>query len=266
MKTDIISEIERERMNELLQAGKRIDGRGFDDLRPIKIVPNIVSKAEGSAEAWLGDTRVIAGMKVSIGQPFPDTPDEGVVITSAELSPIGSPTFELGPPGEQAIELARVVDRGIRHSSCIQRTNLCIAKGSHVYLLFVDLYILADHGNLIDACSLAAVSALLTSKIPKVEIDEEGNASVLEEFKPLEMAAPPFTVTFAKINDSVVVDPLAIEEAIMSSRLTITIDGDDTISSMQKGGSGPLTRQEILDCVERACQIVKKARGTLPTR
>lgn len=263
---DIISEIERERMNELLQTGKRIDGRGFDDLRPIKITTNVVSKAEGSAEAWLGETRVIAGMKVSVGKPFPDTPNEGVVITTAELSPIGSPTFELGPPGEKAIELARVVDRGIRHSDAIQRTKLCIAEGSHVYLLFVDMYILADHGNLIDASSLAAVSTLLTAKLPKVEINEEGNASVLEEYKPLEMGAPPFTLTFAKINDSIVVDPLAAEESVMSTRLTITIDGDDTISSMQKGGSGTLTRQEILDCVERACQIIKKARSTLPKR
>lgn len=263
---DIISEIERERMNELLQTGKRIDGRGFDDLRPIKITTNVVSKAEGSAEAWLGETRVIAGMKVSVGKPFPDTPNEGVVITTAELSPIGSPTFELGPPGEKAIELARVVDRGIRHSDAIQRTKLCIAEGSHVYLLFVDMYILADHGNLIDAGSLAAVSALLTAKLPNVEINEEGNASVLEEYKPLEMGAPPFTLTFAKINDSIVVDPLAAEESVMSTRLTITIDGDDTISSMQKGGPGTLTRQEILDCVERACQIIKKARSTLPKR
>lgn len=263
---DIITEIERERMNELLKAGKRIDGRGFDDLRPIKIIPEIVSKAEGSAEVWLGETRVIAGMKVSIGQPFPDTPNEGVVITSAELSPIGSPTFELGPPGERAIELARVVDRGIRHSDSIQRTDLCIVEGSHVYLLFVDIYILADHGNLIDASSLAAVTALLTSKLPKVEVDEEGTAKVLEEYVPLKMKAPPFTLTFAKINDNIIVDPLALEESVMSTRLTITIDGDDTISSMQKGGQGTLTRQEILDCVERACQIVKKARSTLPKR
>jgi exosome complex component RRP42 len=264
---DIISEIERERMNELLKAGKRIDGRGFDDLRPIKIMPDIVSKAEGSAEAWLGETRVITGMKVSVGQPFPDTPNEGVVITSAELSPIGSPSFELGPPGEQAIELARVVDRGIRHSDAIQRTKLCIAEGTHVYLLFVDIYILADHGNLIDASSLSAVATLMTSKLPKVEIDDEGSASVLEDKIPLEMGTPPpITLTFAKINDSIVVDPISAEELVMSTRLSITIDGDDTICSMQKSGSGTLTRQEILDCVERACQIVKKARSMLPKR
>ncbi len=106
----------------------------------------------------------------------------------------------------------------------------------------------------------------MSSKLPKVEIDEEGNATVLEEYKPLEMGAPPFTLTFAKINDSIVIDPLSAEEIVMSTRLTITVDGDDTICSMQKSGPGTLTRQEILDCVERACQIVKKARSTLPKR
>jgi exosome complex component RRP42 len=263
---EIVSEIERERISALLREGKRLDGRGFDDIRSIKVTPNFVSKAEGSAEAWLGESRVIAGVKINVGKPFADTPDEGVIITSAELSPIGSPTFELGPPGEQAIELARVVDRGIRHSLAIQRTDFCIKAGAFVYLLMVDLYILADHGNLIDVSTLAAVGALMTTQIPKVNITEEGEAEILEETFPLKMGAPPLSITFAKIDDYILVDPTLEEEQVMSGRLTIAIDGDDTIASMQKQGQGPLTRQEINDCIDRAITIVKKMRKQLPKR
>ena len=263
---DVITEIEREQILTLLREGKRLDGRGFDDIRTITIKKDLISKAEGSAEAWLGESRVLAGVKVQVGKPFPDTPDEGVVITSSELSPIASPTFELGPPGEQAIELARVVDRGIRHSDAIKRTDLCIKSGAFVYMVLVDLYVLADHGNLIDTASIAAVNALASTKIPKVKITEEDEAEVLEESIPLKMGPVPLTITFAKLGDSIIADPSIQEERVMDARLSIAIDGDDTIASMQKWGTIPFTRQEVTDCVERASKIVKKMRKQLPKR
>ncbi len=263
---DVVTEIEREQIQTLLREGKRIDGRGFDDMRPFTITLDQVSKAEGSAEARLGKSRVLAGVKIQVGKPFSDTPDEGVIITSSELFPIASPNFELGPPGEKAIELARVVDRGIRHSNTIKRTDLCIKAGEFVYLLMVDLYILADHGNLIDVASLAAVGALMDTKIPKVNVTDEGTAEVLEDTTPLKMGPVPLTITFAKLADSIIVDPNLQEERVMDGRFSIAFDGDDTIASMQKWGGVPFTRQEATDCVERASKIVKKMRKQLPKR
>ena len=261
---DVITEIEREQIISLLREGKRLDGRGFDDVRPVSVTLDHISKAEGSAEAWLGESRVMAGVKIQVGKPFPDTPDEGVVITSSELSPIASPIFELGPPGEQAIELARVVDRGIRHSNAINRNDLCIKAGAYVYMVLVDLYVLADHGNLIDVSSLAAIGALMNTKLPKVKLTDGGEAEIQEDTIPLKMGPPPLTVTFAKIGDSVFVDPSLAEERVLESRLSIAIDGDDTIASMQKWGSTPFSRQEVTDCIERASKIVKKLRKQLP--
>ena len=263
---NVVTEIDRERILSLLREGKREDGRGFDDVRPIQIKQDLISKAEGSAEAWLGESSVIAGVKIQVGRPFPDTPDEGVVITSAELLPMASPTFELGPPGEEAIELARVVDRGIRHSVAIDRSSLCIKAGEHVYMVLVDLYVLADYGNLIDAASLAAIAALMDTKLPKVEINDAGEAILTEDTIPLEMGPPPLTITFAKIGDHLIVDPSLKEGEVMDARLSITFDGDDTISSMQKYGTSPFTYQEVTDMVERGSKIVKKIRKQLPSR
>ena len=39
--------------------------------------------------------------------------------TDIELLPMAFPTFESGPPSEQAIEYSRVVDRGIRESKML---------------------------------------------------------------------------------------------------------------------------------------------------
>ncbi|MFX0169811.1 MAG: exosome complex protein Rrp42 [Candidatus Hodarchaeota archaeon] len=263
---NIVTEIDRERIISLLREGKREDGRGFDDLRPIQITQNVVSKAEGSAEAWLGDSRIVAGVKIQVGRPFPDTPDEGVVITTAELLPLASPKFELGPPGEQAIELARVVDRGIRHSDAIKRTSLCIKPGEHVYMVLVDIYVLADHGNLIDTASLAAIAALMDTKLPKVKVLDDGEAELLEETASFEMGAPPLTLTFAKIGDYLIADPSLKEEEVMDARLSIAFDGDDTLCSMQKYGTAPFTYQEVTEIVERGSKIVKKMRKQLPSR
>jgi len=105
-----------EYVRELMKMGKRVDKRKLDELRPIEFEVGLIPKAEGSARVRLGTTDVIVGVKLDVGEPFPDTPDKGILITNAEFSPIASPEFEPGPPGEDAIELAsRIMIEG-RHS------------------------------------------------------------------------------------------------------------------------------------------------------
>jgi exosome complex RNA-binding protein Rrp42 (RNase PH superfamily) len=86
--------------------------------------------------------------------------------TAAELIPMASPDFEAGPPRENAIELARVVDRGIRESEVIEMDKLCILSGKKVWIIFIDIHILDYDGNLFDAASIASLAALLSTKIP----------------------------------------------------------------------------------------------------
>src|SRR3989344_3006 len=96
----------------LLNADTRLDGRKLTEYRkPIEVEHNVVKTAEGSARVKIGETEVMVGIKLEVGEPYPDTPDEGTIIVGAELLPLSNPEFELGPPGIQAIELARVVDR-----------------------------------------------------------------------------------------------------------------------------------------------------------
>src|SRR3989338_935564 len=99
----------------LLESDKRLDGRKpLEYRKPLKVEYGFTKTAEGSAKVTLGETEVIVGIKMEVGEPYPDTPDQGTIIVGAELLPLSNPEFELGPPGIQAIELARVVDRGIR--------------------------------------------------------------------------------------------------------------------------------------------------------
>ncbi|MHA1784272.1 MAG: exosome complex protein Rrp42, partial [Candidatus Helarchaeota archaeon] len=122
----VISEVERSHIVQLAKKNSRIDGRKFDEFRPINIETDLIVKAEGSGYVQLGNTHILAGVKAITGEPYPDIPNEGVITVNAELLPLASPYFESGPPGEESIEVARVVDRGIRHSEIVDRKKLCI--------------------------------------------------------------------------------------------------------------------------------------------
>ncbi len=238
MSRPIISEIRRNHMEDLLRKGERLDGREPMEFREISVETDVVESADGSARVRMGKTDVIVGIKLIVGTPFPDTPDKGVLSTGAELIPMGHSTFESGPPGENAIELARVVDRGIRESGMIDVQKLCITHGEEVWMCFIDIYSLNYDGNLFDASSLAAVAALKSAIVPAA------NAGKGEDF-PLPVTCTPISVTAAKIANTLILDPTFDEENIASARLTATLDENGILRAMQKGGRGTLSVEEV---------------------
>ena len=164
--TIIVEQLRKQQMLEALTRGKRLDGREYESYRNLEIEVGIIDKASGSAKVKLGNTEVIAGVKVETGEPFEGLEDKGALIMSAEVLPTASPHVEPGPPDEDAIELSRVVDRGIRESEMLDLGKLVLISGKIVYTVFVDCSIINSDGNLLDATSYAVVAALLTSKFP----------------------------------------------------------------------------------------------------
>jgi len=239
----IVSSVKRDYIADLVRQGKRIDARTLDQFREISIEVGPVKSAQGSALVKIGKTQVIAGVKVERAEPFADKPDSGMLIVNAELLPLASPTFEPGRPGENAIELARVVDRGIRESDAIDLEKLVIKSGEDVWAVFIDIYVLDHDGNLIDASALAAMAALLNAK------PLEDEAWTLPEFP---IQKKPVAVTVVKINDRLVVDPCVDEEGVMDARITIATIEDGSICAMQKGGIGCFSREELEQAHELA--------------
>ncbi|HII07437.1 MAG TPA: exosome complex protein Rrp42, partial [Methanotrichaceae archaeon] len=166
MSDEVMSEIRKDYLYHLVLKGERADGRGFDEYREIVLETGTIRKADGSALVKLGKTQVMVGVKIQPGAPFSDTPNKGVIITNAELVPLASPNFEPGPPNAMGIELARVVDRGVRESGALDLESLCITPGENVWIVFIDVHILDDCGNLMDASSLGTIAALMTAKVP----------------------------------------------------------------------------------------------------
>lgn len=248
--SSVIAKVKQKQIAQLLAHGKRLDGREVTDYREFQIESGLIEKAEGSARVRLGKTEVLVGVKVAVGAPFPDTPEEGVLTVNAELVPLASPGFEPGPPNENSIELARVVDRGIRESKAIAVEELNLESGKHVIIVFVDVYVLNYDGNLIDASTMAALAALLNTKMPNYVL-EDGEVKKKTGYSQLPMKDYPVSVTFAKIDGKMITDPWLEEEQVMDARFTLIFDKDGNICAIQKGGgSGSFTVQQIMEAAK----------------
>jgi exosome complex component RRP42 len=246
MSEEVTAEILTTHILDLAAHGKRLDGRGPDEYRPVSVEPGFVDTADGSALVRIGDTKVLAGIKLEPGKPFPDTPNAGVLTTNAELIPLSSPVFEPGPPQPGAIEVSRVVDRSIRAAETIDLTRLCVTPGEKSWVCYVDVHVLDHSGNLIDAAQLAALSALAHATVPAKRFE------IADADYPLEINHYPVECTFVRLGDTIVVDPTFNEERAAQGRITVATDETGRIVAMQKGLVGAYSPDDVKSTVDRA--------------
>jgi exosome complex component RRP42 len=249
--TIIVEHLRKQQMWDSLSKGKRLDGRNLDEIRPIEIEVGLIKKANGSARVKLGNSEVVAGVKVETGEPFEGLENKGALILSAEVLPTASAYIEPGPPDEETVELARVVDRGIRESEMLDLNKLVLIPGEIVYVIFVDCSVINADGNLFDATSYAVVSALLNSKLPVFEIRDKKVVDTAEKQDP-PITTLPVSITAVRIGESVILDPTAEEEACMNARITITTNSDHNLAAIQKGFTGAFTVEQLKNAAATA--------------
>lgn len=245
------------RIREYLNSGKRFDKRGLLDFRKIIIEKDVSNKAEGSVRVKIGETEVLVGVKLGVSEPYPDSPDKGNLMVTAEMLPLSSARFEPGPPKFESIELGRVTDRGLRESGFIDFEKLCIKEGEKVWTVFVDIYSINDDGNLMDAATIGSVIALKIAKMPKY--DSESKKVIYEESQgsiPLTKNLP-IAVSIHKLGDSFIVDPSREEEDLSECRVTVTNSGG-IISSLQKSNSKELEIHEMKKVFEISDKVSEK--------
>ena len=248
-----VSNITLEALRRIFSEGKRFDSRTLTKYRDLKVSLDVSNTAEGSARVVLGKTEVIVGVKLALDKPYPDSPDKGNLMVSADLLPMASPRYEVGPPKFDAIELPRLVDRVIRESHVIKLDELCVIKGEKVWTVIINIYPINSDGNLIDAATIGAIIALKNAFIPGV--DEAGRPDYKHRTKkkiPLEENVP-LSVSFYKMGDSIVLDPTREEEEAMDAKVTFGVSkwkGKHMIHSCQKGRETPFSQKEIESMME----------------
>lgn len=219
--------------------GLRIDGRKNDEYREISLKTGIIATSEGSAIAKIGNTTVLAGIKVEIGELFEQ--NKGNFIVNVELSPMAHESFISGPPDERAIEISRVVDRGFRSAEVLDLEALALEPNKG-YTVFLDMYVLDYDGNAIDACYLAGMGAITNIKIP---IYENGTLDRTRYLEKNILKNVVYSNTFAKIDDLILLDPDYMESELADTIISIVLDKDKNLVGIQKTGNGGWTREEL---------------------
>ena len=259
----VMPNLQREKIEEYLdEAGKRLDGRNANEHRVIIVEDDISPAAASAIRVKVGKTEVLCGVHLAPTTPYPDSPDEGTFMTGVELHPMASQQFDIGRPKINAIELGRVVDRGIRESGFIDFKGLCIEKGEKVWQVFVDIIAINDDGNLLDVSGIAALIALGRARMP-VYNEEEGRAE--HEFTtngiPLNKEAMSLNMTFHQVGKTIVTDVSKEEEHISKFRVSIAIgdnDGKPRITAMQKGKAGTINVTAMQDVLKSAEETWKE--------
>jgi len=255
--------ITKKYIQDIAKKGFRADGRKFDEYRsPVTVEYGISAKsAEGSARVKIGGTEVVAGVKLDLGTPYSDRPDAGTIMVNVELVSLASTKYEAGPPDINAIEMSRVIDRGIRECDAIDFKKLCVTAGEKVWMVFIDIYPINADGNLFDACSLAALAALKDAKFPKIV---DGIVDYTERTKDsLPLKKQPLESTIWKLGDKYYVDPTVDEELASDARLTAAFTEKGKICALQKGGDQPLTIEDVDKMLDISQKKTDELRGYL---
>jgi len=253
---EIMPKMQIEQIVKSIKRGERIDGRGLLDYRPISVTLSPIKKAEGSALVKLGKTQVIAGIKLDIGSPFKDRPNEGILQVHAEFVPLASPSFEPGPPDENAIEVSRVIDRSLREPRAIKLEELVIEPGRVVWIVYDDIYLIDHDGNIVDSSMLASMLALTTTKMPRLVKTESGQYTLdlTTREKPLPINLLVTTVTIGVLENTIFVDPSLEEEQVADSLIVLAVDEKGRICGAQKRGEKGVTRKILEDAVNVAIE------------
>jgi len=146
---------------ELIVNGKRLDGRGLHDLRPIKIKVGVLEDADGSASVEWGGNKVVAGVygpRECIPRHM-ENPYKAIVKCQYMMSTFCS-LEEHGRmgPNRRSVEISKVIRQALENVIMVE---LFPKSQIEVYAIVLQ----ADGGTRISALT-AAVAALMDAGIP----------------------------------------------------------------------------------------------------
>ncbi|XP_052402100.1 exosome complex component RRP45-like [Carassius gibelio] len=268
MRDTPLSNCERRFLLKAIEEKKRLDGRQTYDYRNIKIT---FGTDYGCCIVELGRTRVLCQVSCELVPPKDSRPTEGIMFFNLELSPMASPAFEPNRQSELLVMLNRQLERCLRNSKCIDTESLCVVSGEKVWQIRVDVHVLNHDGNLMDAASIAAISALSHFRRPDVAIQGRDITVFSPEERdpiPLSIYHMPICVSFAFFlqGSYLLVDPCEREERVKDGLLVIAMNKHREICSIQSSGGIMLLKDQVLRCskiasvkVSEITELINKA-------
>lgn len=142
--------------------------------------------------------------------------------------------------------IQKVLEKTFKSSRAVDLESLCIITGQRVWNVRVDVHIIEDDGNAVDAVVLAALTALTDFRRPDVEVTAEQEVIVHSMFEkhpvPLSIHHFPASVSFALYLDPdggktlSIVDPTNLESSAQDGCLSIVLNRQGEIIYLNKPG------------------------------
>ncbi len=252
-------------------------------------------------------TRSSASVRAElVPPPNPDRPNDGQVKFGIDVGPMGCMGYEVNDrpvsnygygdavdgggvggggggggadaPYAQKLKsnrILRVLERTLLLGGAMDAEALCVQSGSYVWRLHVDVSLLDDGGNSVDACVLAAVAALRHYRLPEVSVVDSiagdnddvdapagryREASIIHsddrEPSPLPLHHTPLTSTFALFADetgittyvSALLDPSDREELACDGLLTWGYNKYGEMCCLDFPGGCELRPRQLMSC------------------
>lgn len=214
---------------ELIIDGKRLDGRGFDELRSMKLEAGILKNAAGSAYMEWGNNKVLAAVygPVECQPRHTQDPERAVVKCRYSMAPFSSlEEHSRSGPNRRSQEISKVTKSVFE--KVILRDNF---PGSEINI-FIEI-LQSDGGTRAAGITTASV-ALATSGIPMNDL--------------------PYSVSAGKVGNDIIVDLNKIEDNYSDADMPVAIGPrNDDILLLQMDGS--FTKDEY----KKAMSMVKTA-------
>src|SRR3989338_3175567 len=209
---------------DLIKNGRRLDGRGITDLRPLKISAGVLSRAEGSALIEWGKNKVIVGV-YGPREVFPKhlaSPYRAVINARYIMAPFsGLEDHGRSGPNRRSIEISKVAKHVFE--------NAILTEQFQKTMIDIHMEVLQSDGGTRVAAITAASVALADAGIPMRDL--------------------PVGVSIGKVNDQLVVDVDKYEDNLGESDMPTIIlprTGEILLSHLD----GMLTKEETAQAMD----------------
>ncbi len=212
----------------------RPDGRRFDQLRPLEIIPGFQKHAEGSALVKLGDTWVLCSASVEHGvPPFLTGKGQGWITAEYAMLPRSTHTRSKRDPGGRGKEIQRLIGRALRAAVDLKKLG--------ERTIFVDCDVLcADGGTRVTSITGAWIAIGLALRT----LIAQGKLADMGALRP-----PVAAVSVGIVDGEVVLDLPYVEDSKADVDLNVVMNGDGAPIEVQGTAEGDTFSRTQLDAM-----------------
>ncbi|EOQ99190.1 hypothetical protein E3P81_03651 [Wallemia ichthyophaga] len=227
----------REYLNRYLDSNVRIDGRSLLDFRSTSINQGSIETADGSAVVRLGNTTMVAGIKLKTALPDPSR-EAGYIVPNVDLNPVSNAKFKSGPPSDQAQVLSSRLNDLLLSANIVNHSQLVIEPRKAVWVVYVDVTCINYDGNALDAAMIAIVAALKNTQLPEANYDYDHEKVVAnkQHYAPLSLNKVVVPSSFGWFDGKLLADLTDFEQSLCAAQITVVVNPDGSLAHLSTQG------------------------------